>query len=158
MKNQISKHISIAKHIVDGLLTIDSVKEFRSILRILPSDPALHRVDADLLARKKSTRTALARICKKFPNIELGLIDLLKARSHGGDGAILRKVRQTDRHLLPVKIDMQVYPGKSGDHPIVLDGYTRDVSIGGMCIVIDAGYALRSGVVMPGRRGGVMSW
>lgn len=303
MKNQISKHISIARHIIDGSLTIDAVKEFRSILRIFPNDPALHRVYADLLARKKSiqaamasyrksatlfiesgmmlqaivckilewrlepptgqkarqfyqalnggeyhetplnvfinglsfpeftavinqfkrvrlpagktikkigepekflcfiaagnlqattlhplakgqkqpeksiayltendffgdiypfiadnlsqsyfetttvaelikiSRTALARICKKFPNIELGLIDLLKARSHGGEEAILRKVRQTDRHLLPVKIDMQVYPGKSGDHPIVLDGYTRDVSIGGMCIVIDAGYA-----------------
>ena len=303
MKNKISKHISIARHIVDGSLTIDSVKEFRSILRIFPNDPALHRIYADLLASKKSTtaamasyrkaatlfiesgmmmqaivckilewrlepptrqkarhfyqalsggqyhemplnvffhglsfsefaaiiarlkcvrlpagklikkigaqekflyfiaagnlqattvhplakgrkqpeksktyltendffgdiypfdsdnlsqsyfetttvtelikisRSALKRICKKFPNIELGIIDLLKARSDGDDEAILRKVRQADRRALPIKIDMQIYPGKSGDHPIILDGYTRDVSIGGMCIVIDAGYA-----------------
>jgi len=49
MKNQVSKHISIAKHIVDGSLTIDSVKELRNILRIFPNDPALHRVYADLL-------------------------------------------------------------------------------------------------------------
>jgi CRP-like cAMP-binding protein len=302
MKNQISKHISIARHIADGSLTLDSVKEFQSILRIFPSDPALHRVYADLLARKKSvsaarasyskaatlyiesgmmlqavvckilewrlqaptrqearrfyqalnggkyhetplnvffnrlsfpefaafinrlkrvrvpagrtikkigeqekflyfiaagnlmattlyplaegqeepatskvhltendffgdiypfksdkisqsyfetttvtelieiSQTALKRICKKFPNIELGIIDLLKARSNADDDEILRKVRQTDRQILPIKIDMQIYPGKSGDHPIVLDGYTRDVSIGGMCIVLDAGY------------------
>jgi CRP-like cAMP-binding protein len=302
MNNQISKHISIARHIVDGSLTIDSVKEFRSILRIFPNDPALHRVYGDLQARKKSfkaaaasyrkagtlyiesgmmlqavvckilewrlypptslkarrfyqalnggkyhetllnvffnrlsfsefaafinrlkrvrikagktiikigeqenflyfiaagnvtattlhpladgqkeaeksivhltendffgdiyplesdkisqsyfetptvtelvkiSQTALKRICKKFPNIELGIIDLLKARSNVNDDEILRKVRQTDRRLLPVKIDMQIYPGKSGHHPIVLDGYTRDVSIGGMCIVLDAGY------------------
>ena len=65
----------------------------------------------------------------------------MKARSDGDDEAILRKVRQADRRVLPIKIDMQIYPGKSGDHPIILDGYTRDVSIGGMCIVIDAGYA-----------------
>jgi hypothetical protein len=302
MKNQISKHISIANHIVDGSLTIDSVKEFQSILRIFPNDPALHRVYADLLDRKKSlraamasyrkaatlfiesgmmlqavackrlewrleaptrlkarrfyqalnggkyhetplnvffnrlsfpeftalinrmkrvrltagktikkigeqeqflyfvtagnlmattihplgegpeapekskiyltkndffgdiypfesdklsqayfetttvaeliqiSRTALKRICKKFPNIELGIIDLLQARSYADDKEILRRVRQTDRHVLPIKIDMQIYPGKSGGHPIVLDGYTRDVSIGGMCIVLDAGY------------------
>ena len=302
MKNQISKHINIAKHIVDGSITIDSVKEFQSILRIFPNDPALHRVYADLLARKKTmpaamasyrqaatlfiesgmmlqavackrlewrleaptrlkawrfyqalkggkyhetplnvffnrlsfpeftalinrmkrvrlaagktikkigeqekflyfitagnlmattihplvegqekpekskvyltendffgdiypfesdklsqayfetttaaeliqlSRTALKRICKKFPNIELGIIDLLKTRSHADDKEILRKVRQTERLVLPVKIDMQIYPGKSGGHPIVLDGYTRDVSIGGMCIVLDAGY------------------
>lgn len=302
MKNKISKHISIARHIVDGSLTIDSVKEFRSILRIFPNDPALHRVYADLLARKKSIRVATAtyrkaatlyiesgmmlqaiickilewrldpptsqkarrfyqalnggkyhetslniffnrltfpefaafinqlkrvrvpagktvkkigaqekflyfiaagqvtattlhplaegqqeaeksrvylsendffgdvypfesekisqsyfettsvtelikisqnalkRIGKKFPNIELGIIDLLKARSDTDKEEILRKVRQTDRHLLPIKIDMQIYPGRSGDHPIILDGYSRDVSIGGMCIVLDAGY------------------
>ena len=60
MKNKISKHISIARHIVDGSLTIDSVKEFRSILRIFPNDPALHRIYADLLASKKSTTAAMA--------------------------------------------------------------------------------------------------
>ena len=302
MKNKLSKHISIAKHIVDGSLTIDSGKEFRSILRIFPNDAALHRVYADLLTRKKSlkvaaatyrkaatlyiesgmmlqavvckilewrlepptpqkarrfyqalngsqyhetslnvffnslsfpefaafinqlrraripagktikkigaqeqflyfiaagnvtattlhplvegqkeaekstvalaendffgdiypfesdnisqsyfetatvteivkiSRSALKRICKKFPNVELGIIDLLKARSESGDEEILRKVRRTDRHQLPIKIDLQVYPGKSGHHPIVLEGYSRDVSIGGMCIVLDPGY------------------
>jgi CRP-like cAMP-binding protein len=303
MKNKISQHISIARHIVDGSITIDSVKEFRSILRIFPNDPALQRVYADLLVRKKTvaaamasyrkaailyiesgmmlqaivckilewrleaptrlkarrfyqtlnggkyhetplnvffnrlsfsefaalasqmkrvrvtagkmikkigeqekflylivagsiktttlhplaegqeepkkskvyltendffgdiypfesdkisqsyveattatelikiSQTVLKRICKKFPNIELGIIDLLKARSNADDEEILRKVRQTDRQILPIKIDLQIYPGKSGDHPIVLDGYSRDVSIGGMCIVLDAGYA-----------------
>jgi hypothetical protein len=302
MKNQISKHISIARHIVDGSLTIESVKEFKSILRIFPTDAALHRVYADLLTSKKSlkvaaatyrkaatlhvesgmmlqavvckilewrlepptpqkarrfyqalnggqyhetslnvffnslsfpefaafinllrrvrvpagqtikkigaqeqflyfiaagnvtattlhppakgqteaekskaalaendffgdiypfesdnisqsyfetttatelikiSRSALKRICKKFPNVELGIIDLLKARSGPGDEEILRKVRRTARHQLPIKIDMQIYPGKSDHHPIVLNGFSRDVSIGGMCIVLDPGY------------------
>ncbi|MBW2479418.1 MAG: hypothetical protein JRF38_05470 [Deltaproteobacteria bacterium] len=302
MNNQISKHISIAKHIVDGSLTIDSVKEFRSVVRIFPNDAALHRVYADLLARKNSpkpaaatyrkaatlyiesgmmlqavvckilewrldpptpqkarrfyqalnggryhetslnvffsslsfpefaavvnqlkrvrvaagktikkigaqenflyfiaagnvtattlhpltekekeagkskaylmendffgdiypfesdkisqsyfettavtelikiSRSALKRLCKKFPNIELGIIDLLKARSAAEDDDILRKVRRTARHHLPIKMDLQIYPGKSGHHPIVLEGYSRDVSIGGMCIVLDPGY------------------
>jgi CRP-like cAMP-binding protein len=302
VKNNVSKNISVAKHIVDGSITIDSVKEFRSILRIFPNDPALHRVYADLQTRKKSlkvatasyrkaatlyiesgmmlqavvckllewrlepptslkarrfyqalnggkyhetrlnvffnrlsfpefaafinqlgrvriktgktikkigaqekflyfivagnvtattlhplaegqkeaekskvyltendffgdiypfesdnisqsyfeattgtelikiSQTALKRICRKFPNIELGIIDLLKARSKVDDAEILRKVRQTDRRVLPIKIDMQIYPGESGHHPIVLDGYSRDVSIGGMCVILDAGY------------------
>ena len=302
MKNKISRHISIAKHIVDGSLTIDSVKEFRNILRIFPNDAALHRVFADLQASKESpdvaagtyrkaatlyieagmmlqavvckilewrlvppttqmarrfyqtlnggqyhetslnvfftglsfaefaafinqlkrvrvpagktikkigaqeqflyfiaagnvmattvhplaqgqkeaekskaylsendffgdiypfesdkisqsyfetttvtelikiSRSALKRICQKFPNIELGIIDLLKARSTFGEDEILRKVRRTARHHLPIKIHLQIHPGKSDHHPIVLDGYSRDVSIGGMCIVLDPGY------------------
>jgi CRP-like cAMP-binding protein len=303
MKSNISQNISIAKHIVDGSITIDSISEFRSILRIFPNDPALHRVFADLLVRKKNYEAAmrsyskaatlniesgmmlqaiickilqwrlkkptpqrarrfyrafsggsyhqtplnvfinslsfseftalvnqmirvrmaagrtlrkigdqetdlclivagklkattllplngkqaepqkstvylaqndffgdiypydsekisqafvetitaaelvkiskvkLKRICKKYPNIELGLIDLLKARSEIGDKGILRRVRQIDRHKLPIKIDMQIFPGESEDHPIVLDGYTRDVSIDGMCLVLNAKYA-----------------
>ncbi len=303
MVTNLNQTISIAKHIVDGSITIDSISEFRSILRIFPNDAALHRVFADLLVRKKSFETAtrsyskaatlniesgmmlqaiickilewrlkkptrqraqrfyrslsggkyhqtplnvfinglsfteftalvnqmtrvrmaagrtvrkigdretdlylivtgnlkattllplngnqegppktivylsendffgdiypydsetisqafvetitaaelvkiskvkLKRICKKYPNIELGLIDLFKARSEIGAESLLRKVRLIDRHKLPIKIDLQIYPGKSGDHTIVLDGYTRDVSIGGMCIVLDAKYA-----------------
>lgn len=303
MVTNLNQTISIAKHIVDGSITIDSISEFRSILRIFPNDAALHRVFADLLVRKKSFEAAmrsyskaatlniesgmmlqaiickilewrlkkptrqraqrfyrslsggkyhqtplnvfinslsfteftalvnqmtrvrmaagrtvrkigdretdlylivtgnlkattllplngnqegppktivylsendffgdiypydsekisqafvetitaaelvkiskvkLKRICKKYPNIELGLIDLFKARSEIGAESLLRKVRLIDRHKLPIKIDLQIYPGKSGDHTIVLDGYTRDVSIGGMCIVLDAKYA-----------------
>jgi CRP-like cAMP-binding protein len=303
MRSNINQHISIAKHIVDGSITIDSIEEFKSILRIFPHDPALHRVFADLLVRKKSFETAansyskaatlniesgmmlqaiickilewrlikpnrqkaerfyhalnggryhqtplnvffhglsfdefsalvnqltrvrvaagktickmgdqekdlylivtgtlkattiqpldkmqdepqkttvyitendffgniypfeaqkispafvetitsaelvrtsrekLKRICKKYPNIELALIDLCKARSEAGEKGLLRQVRLTGRHTLPIKIEMKIYLGDSESHPIVLDGYTRDVSIGGMCIVLDAKYA-----------------
>jgi CRP-like cAMP-binding protein len=303
MRSSINKHISIAKHIVDGSIALDSIDEFKSILRIFPSDSALHRVFADYLVGKKkfeaavtsyskaatlniesglmlqaiickilewrlkkpSRKTAerfhralsggryhqtplnaffdglsfdefsalvnqmtrvraaagkavrkmgdqekdlylivsgtlkattilplanmqaepqkttiyltendffgniypfenenisqafvetignaelvkiprekLKKICKKYPNIELGLIDLFKARSEADPDGLLRQVRLTGRHKLPIKIEMKIYPGNSENNPIVLDGYTRDVSIGGMCIVLDAKYA-----------------
>jgi CRP-like cAMP-binding protein len=89
----------------------------------------------------KITKFKLKRVCRTYPNIELGLIDLFRARSEIGDVGLLRRVRQIDRHPLPIKVDMQIYPGTSGDHPIVMDGHTRDVSIGGMCIVLDSKYA-----------------
>ncbi len=47
MRSNINQQISIAEHIVDGSITLDSTDEFKSILRIFPSDPALHRVFAD---------------------------------------------------------------------------------------------------------------
>jgi CRP-like cAMP-binding protein len=302
MVKNLNQTISIAKHIVDGSITIESISEFRSILRIFPNDAALHRVFADLLVRKNTFETAISsyskaatlniesgmmlqaiickilewrlkkptrqgalrfyralsggryhqtplnvfinslsfteftalvnqmtrirmaagrtlrkigdqetdlylivngnlkattllplngnqeapqkntvylsendffgdiypfdsekisqafvetitatelvkiskaklrRTSKKHPNIELGLIDLFKARSEIGQEGLLRKVRLIDRHKFPIKIDLQIYPGESGDQPIVVDGYTRDVSIGGMCIVLDAQY------------------
>ena len=49
MKGQLSRQISIARHIADGSIIIDSVREFQRMLQIFPNDPALHRAYADLL-------------------------------------------------------------------------------------------------------------
>jgi len=75
MRSNINQHISIAKHIVDGSITIDSIEEFKSILRIFPNDPALHRVFADLLVRKKNFETAMSSYSKAATlNIESGMM------------------------------------------------------------------------------------
>ena len=303
MKGQLSKQISIARHIVDGSITIDSVKEFQSMLQIFPNDPALHRAYADLLLRKKLsdgaiqsyqraaelhaaaglllqavvcqvlkwriqpptdaesqkfwnilnkseyheiptnsflarlshselvtvmnamelmrfptgktinkigdeenalyfiaagnikattyeplekkdfdhrkstvylsendffghiypldesnlshshiesiTHTELARIsrdkliqiCRRHPHIELGIIDLLKVRSNKDKVGVRRAVRRADRHKLSVKTNLKIWPGTDGYYGLILDGTTRDISVDGMCIVLDAKYA-----------------
>ena len=303
MKGQLSKQISIARHIIDGSITIDSVKEFQSMLQIFPNDPALHRAYADLLVRKQLTeaaarsyqqaaklfaaaglllqavvcqvlkwriqppadaetqkfwgilhkstyheiptnmflaclshtelaavmnavelirlptgqtvnkigdaeralffvvsgnikattyeplkktdmdhrkstvylsendffghiyplnetklsqsytesisQTELARIsrdklmqmCQRHTPIELGLIDLFKARSNKAELETLRAVRKTDRHKLPVKMNLKIWPGTAGYYGLLLDGQSKDISVDGMCIVLDAKYA-----------------
>jgi CRP-like cAMP-binding protein len=303
MKGQLSKQIGIARHIVDGSITIDSVKEFQGMLQIFPNDPALHRAYADLLLRKKLsdgaiqsyqraaelyaaaglllqaavcqvlkwriqpptdavsqrfwsilnkskyheiptnrflaclshselvtvmnamelmrlptgktinkigdeenalyfivagnikattyeplekndfdhrkstvylsendffghiypldernlshchiesiTHTELARIsrdkliqiCRRHPPIELGIIDLLKVRSYKDKVEVRRAVRRADRHKLPVKTNLKIWPGTDGYYGLILDGTTRDISVDGMCIVLDAKYA-----------------
>ena len=62
MKGQLSKQISVAKHIIDGSITIDSVKEFQGMLQLFPNDPALHRAYGDLLVRKQLTEAAGASL------------------------------------------------------------------------------------------------
>ena len=303
MKTQLSKQISIAKHIIDGTITIDSITEFQGMLQIFPNDPALHRAYADLLIRKqlpdaaaqayhkaanlytaaglllqaivcqflkwqikkplatetqklwqtlqKSTyheiptnaffanlsppaflevmkqieifrlpagrtiskignpenalyfivagtikattyepqkkadddqpkssvilsendffgliyplnekrlsychtvttgQTELVRIlqenlrqvCRRHPKIELALIDLFKVRSEKQDIEALRAVRKVDRHKLPIKMNLKIWPGTAGHYGLILDGLCRDISVDGMCIVLDAKYA-----------------
>jgi len=303
MNGQLSKQISIAKHIIDGSITIDSVQEFQGMLQIFPNDPALHRAYADFLARKqfseaagqsyhqaaeqfaaaglllqavvcqvlkwqicpptdadtrkiwqtlhkckyheiptnvflarlphaellsvmsaielmrlpagktinkigdeenalyfvvsgnikattyeplkktefdhrKSTvylsendffgniyplnesnqsqcytetisqtelvrisREKLIRMCRKHTRIELGIIDLFKARSNKEDIETLRAVRKVDRHKLPVKMNLKIWPGTAGHYGLILDGKSRDISVDGMCIVLDNRYA-----------------
>ena len=99
-------------------------------------------------------RTELVRIpkekmisvSKKHPAIELGIIDLFKARSCTDEDGILRMVRKTERHKFPIKMNLEIRPGGADNHPIVLDGYTKDVSVGGMCIVLDSKLSSRGSV------------
>ncbi|MBL0715904.1 MAG: PilZ domain-containing protein [Desulfosarcina sp.] len=49
---------SIVSQIIDGSITIDSIGEYQSMLKIFPDNPYLHRALADLLIRRRSFATA----------------------------------------------------------------------------------------------------
>jgi tetratricopeptide (TPR) repeat protein len=53
MKPKSNSHISIAEQIIEGSISIKSIEEFTSILKIFPNDPALQKVYSDLLMNKK---------------------------------------------------------------------------------------------------------
>ena len=53
MKTSLNSHISIAEQIVDGSITIKSIDEFKSILKIFPNDPALQKAYSNLLKKKQ---------------------------------------------------------------------------------------------------------
>jgi len=97
----------------------------------------ISRVELVRLSRKK-----LLPICRKYANVELAIIDLLKTRSETADLEAMRSVRKAHRHKLPVKMDLKIWPWpSSADHyGLVLEGLSRNISVGGMCIVLDAKY------------------
>jgi CRP-like cAMP-binding protein len=86
------------------------------------------------------TKSNLVKICNKYPNIELGLIDLYKVRKKSGTGAVGEKIRKIGRHRLPLKINLQVFMNGDEKEPLILNGYSRDVSIGGLCVILDGKY------------------
>ena len=49
---------SIVNQIIDGSITIDSIGEFQSMLKIFPGKPPLHRALAELLVKRKSFAAA----------------------------------------------------------------------------------------------------
>jgi len=308
MKTQLSTQISIAKHIIDGTITVDSVDEFQGMLQIFPNDPALRRSYADLLARKQLSEAAaqsyqhaanlyadaglllqaivsqflkwhlkkpsraetqalwdtfqksnyheiptnaffaslshsgllavikqfelirlpagktiskigeeenalyfivaggikattyeplkkadssqpkssiylsendffgriyplnksqrsychtvttgqteliriwqenMRQICRQHPRIELSIIDLFKVRSEKEDMQALRSVRKADRHRLPLKMNLKIWPGSASHYGLILDGLCRDISVDGMCIALGPKYANVSSV------------
>ena len=58
MDEKINGQKSIAGHIIDGSITIDSVSDFESMLDLFPDNPALFNAYGDLLFKKKSYKAA----------------------------------------------------------------------------------------------------
>jgi hypothetical protein len=88
----------------------------------------------------------MRQICRQHPRIELAVIDLFKVRSEKEDMQALRSVRRADRHRLPLKMNLKIWPGSAGHHGLILDGLCRDISVDGMCIALGSKYANVSSV------------
>lgn len=86
------------------------------------------------------TRSNLMKICKEFPNIERALISLCKVRKGSDNGDSQLQVRKLGRHQLPLKINLHIFTDISQKEPLILDGYSRDLSIGGLCVILDGKY------------------
>ena len=59
MNEAVHLQSSIVSQIIDGSITIDSIGEYQSMLKIFPDNPYLHRALADLLARRRSFTAAV---------------------------------------------------------------------------------------------------
>ena len=86
----------------------------------------------------------LMRICRKYPNIELGIIDLLSVRSLNDSGEPSDEIRNETRYKFTLRLQLEIYPEHSPDRAIRLEGDSEDISIGGMSIIIDTNTAADS--------------
>ena len=50
----------------------------------------------------------------------------------------LKKNRKEIRHQFTKRLTIEIHPQSSENFPIILDGYTKDISIGGTCVVLDS--------------------
>jgi hypothetical protein len=99
----------------------------------------------------KISTERLRTICQKYLNVELLVRDLYKDRRGSGEKEASRRVRKTARHQLPTKIKMKVFPDQADESPLVVDGITEDISLGGTCLVLDTRYASGHGKELVGR-------
>jgi CRP-like cAMP-binding protein len=85
----------------------------------------------------KIPREKLMRICRKYPNIELGIIDLLSIRTMTGKEVSSEEIRKETRHKFTLRLELEIYPEDDPEQAIYLEGDSEDISIGGMSINIE---------------------
>jgi c-di-GMP-binding flagellar brake protein YcgR len=77
------------------------------------------------------------RICRKYPNIELGIIDLLSIRSMADKESPADEIRKETRYKFSLRLELEIYPENDPEQAIYLKGDSEDISIGGMSINIE---------------------
>jgi CRP-like cAMP-binding protein len=104
-------------------------KEHRSLSYV----EALEPVELVRIPKEK-----LMRICRKYPNIELGIIDLLSVRSLDDSAEPSDEIRRETRYKFSLRLQLEICPEDSPDRVIQLEGDSEDISIGGMSIILDS--------------------
>ena len=89
----------------------------------------------------KITKSRLLELCKTYPNIAAAVTKLFESSKVYKKDETRRQQRQSERHPLPIRVELEVFPEESDDTPYILHGFSRDISVGGVCIVLDVKYA-----------------
>jgi CRP-like cAMP-binding protein len=83
------------------------------------------------------SKEKLRKICTKYPKIEYGLMNLLKVRSKASVDDSGKKLRYSGRIQVKLELGIEILLNGSQNTSIYLSGYSSDISIGGICFILD---------------------
>ena len=83
------------------------------------------------------SRQTLLQICEKYPNVDLALQAMSVFQSDCRKELFLEKSRKDQRNQFVRKMTIEIHPQSSDNFPIILEGYSKDISIAGTCIVLN---------------------
>ena len=83
------------------------------------------------------SKEKLIKLCSKYPKIEHGLLNLLEVRSKSSMDESREMLRDARRIQSKLGLGIDVFLNGSQNKSIYLSGCTGDVSIGGICFILD---------------------
>ena len=83
------------------------------------------------------SKEKLIRICHQYPHIELAILDLLKIRALSATNESPARLRRAQRYELKAKLNLEIFPKASNGKTILVEGASKDISVGGMGIILD---------------------
>ena len=93
-------------------------------------------VELAIISKKR-----LIEVCRKYPNIDQSLRKLVENGSINTEDNSGQGLREADRHPVLIKIHLEIFGEGSADIPFELQGYSQDISVSGVCVVVDTKYA-----------------
>jgi hypothetical protein len=77
----------------------------------------------------------LIQLCWKYPDVQQGIMQLCRLNAESNPELLSDLSRKGERYRVPVKMSVEVLPCSEKEEPIVLNGYSRDLSISGVSFV-----------------------
>ena len=91
---------------------------------------ATTRVEVVMISKQR-----LMRACRRHPRVESGIIRLCRIRSVKKIESTSNSVRRGQRYSIPTRMTISVLPDGNGRPPIVMEGYSRDLSVSGVSFI-----------------------
>ncbi|MBW2179586.1 MAG: PilZ domain-containing protein [Deltaproteobacteria bacterium] len=85
----------------------------------------------------KLSKDRLIGLCKKYPDIEMRLNHLYQLRSDPDKDSSSQIVRKVTRYKILMNASVDIFHDESGVSPMVVNGTTSDISLGGICIDLE---------------------
>lgn len=88
----------------------------------------------------KIPKINLMKVCVKYPEVEEALIELFGSQSGIEETEDFQIDRMGERQEIPITVHLQIHPQSNSEQPLSLSGFSKDISIGGICVVLNSEY------------------
>ena len=88
----------------------------------------------------KISQPDLLTLCGEYPDLEAGMKNLLLAQALAKEEKPASYHRKTSRRQLAIMLSLDILDSDPGRHPLSVKGFTSDISLGGICVIIDPRY------------------
>jgi CRP-like cAMP-binding protein len=102
------------------------------------------------------SRPDIMRVCRKYPNIRLLIMELCQTRRGSESRQYSHIVRAATRYQLQTKVTLEIFPKEKNENLLVLKCITDNVSEGGACINLGEKYWIGSSADLVGRKAKMM--
>jgi CRP-like cAMP-binding protein len=85
-------------------------------------------------------KTNLLTLCGEHPDLQIGIKNLLEDHAVAGEDQPATFYRKTSRRKLTITLFLDILDREPGKHPITVKCFTSDMSLGGVCVIVDPRY------------------
>jgi CRP-like cAMP-binding protein len=95
----------------------------------------------------KLSKPKLIQLCKQFSSLELGILYLCKIRLQSDELTNTRLLRKAHRYDMPVDMNLELFPQATSKTPVLVEGFSSDISVGGICAILDSSHTNIAAIV-----------